>query len=534
MKLKRKGFRLGASLGRVPRSARYLFRSMSSFAAAPTTVAECVTSLNAARKAKNGREVMKLMKLLGKLKKTEAEANKKESAEASATSGGAAGTGGGGGGARSGSGSGTPGSPQSVAECVAQLEVARKAKNGREVMKLMKLMGALKRAEAAKTAAAAVPPATLDAGGGPAAGAAGGGESKVHDVLPPAPSLRVQSSVMRDAGALETQARCWCESDANKEAGLVALAVHEIDMPAQVLRMTATLREGAGRQVPVLISFRDLPCSISSPDPSLERFNDAALQFCFGDKARSVSELLFFTKRFLERLPEREMRRLFADRTADAGSTDADEDGDYEEDDDDDDDDDDDYDDDYSGYYDDDDDDDPGLGDAPPTPDLVASQSYVPMGPEELAKHQVAMIQRVCASLKVNYGQAGILLRHMKWDEHGLLQRYRLDEDELCKEAGVAPVSTSFADTGMPTDLIQCQVCTKEVKRCNASAMGCNHGFCDECWGDYLERQLTDGDVRGTSVLATRCPAFKCPYIVDYTTFKKVCSQRLFKKVSQR
>ena len=38
--------------------------SLAVAAAAPTTVAECVTSLNAARKAKNGREVMKLMKHL--------------------------------------------------------------------------------------------------------------------------------------------------------------------------------------------------------------------------------------------------------------------------------------------------------------------------------------------------------------------------------------------------------------------------------------------------------------------------------------
>ena len=478
--------------------------------------------ITAARKAKNGREVMRLMKLRSKLPAegdsggagggagggpsfTGASLGDSEGGGGDVTtSGGGCGGGSGGGG---GGGSGGGGVRGSSAE-------------GKDVE------------EATAT---------------PLSGSGAGGEGKGNDdaddastspLLAPTLSLRrVKSSVVRDAETLELRARGWCATAANTATGNMRLSVSTsdsgdgrpaLDMSTQCLNVSVSCSDGTGRPLPLQINFRDLPCNVTSPDGNLSSFNEAALQYCYGDKARSVEEIMFFSKRYFEKMGVPKMKRAFSIEASEAGSgsgSGSDDYDDYEEDEE------------YDVYYSEGEDDD-GTDAAPPQPELAASVSYTPMAMDDIVHAQLLMIQRVGNQLKINFAAAGILLRHCAWNDGEVLRRaHRGDlagRTALFTEAGVAAAETTeFSKQGSPDDIIECLVCCSDVPRSGASAMGCGHAFCDSCWKDYLENQLKNGDVRGSSCLATQCPAHKCASIVGYDVFEKVLEPLLFKKYTR-
>ncbi|CAK0803947.1 unnamed protein product [Prorocentrum cordatum] len=52
-------------------------------------------------------------------------------------------------------------------------------------------------------------------------------------------------------------------------------------------------------------------------------------------------------------------------------------------------------------------------------------------------------------------------------------------------------------------------------------SLGCGHGFCEDCWREYLHVQVNDG----RSAVLTRCPQHKCSQIVLSDIFRTLCDE---------
>ncbi|KAK1282684.1 putative E3 ubiquitin-protein ligase ARI1 [Acorus calamus] len=131
---------------------------------------------------------------------------------------------------------------------------------------------------------------------------------------------------------------------------------------------------------------------------------------------------------------------------------------------------------------------------------------------ESLLAAQSAVLRKVMDLLTVKEHHARTLLIHHRWDVDNLFSAF-VDKgrDRLFSEAGV-----SLGNASHPMTSMTCLVCMDDAAG-DMTAMGCGHGFCDECWSQYLVVVIGEGRAR-----RVRCMAHKCGAVCDEDVVRRI------------
>eukprot|EP01114_Cavostelium_apophysatum_P022118 TRINITY_DN789_c0_g1_i3.p1 TRINITY_DN789_c0_g1~~TRINITY_DN789_c0_g1_i3.p1 ORF type:complete len:582 (-),score=159.50 TRINITY_DN789_c0_g1_i3:140-1885(-) len=150
------------------------------------------------------------------------------------------------------------------------------------------------------------------------------------------------------------------------------------------------------------------------------------------------------------------------------------------------------------------------------------------LSPEDIISRQHREIRSVADLCNVSHSVAGSLLRHFQWKKERLIAAYFENSEKVKKEAGIQQngkedhasieVSRSIQLSGEE----MCSICADEVPADQCTALTCQHRFCNDCWRNYLNIKIREGDVK------IKCPQTKCNMSVDDATVKALTSPEVY------
>eukprot|EP01120_Amphizonella_sp_Union-15-10_P002490 TRINITY_DN1273_c0_g1_i4.p1 TRINITY_DN1273_c0_g1~~TRINITY_DN1273_c0_g1_i4.p1 ORF type:complete len:614 (+),score=95.91 TRINITY_DN1273_c0_g1_i4:141-1982(+) len=142
---------------------------------------------------------------------------------------------------------------------------------------------------------------------------------------------------------------------------------------------------------------------------------------------------------------------------------------------------------------------------------------------EEIQK-EINKIADIC---EVNFTAAGALLKHTRWDSQKLLEKYFDDPDKFLTAVGVKRLGKSSTIVKNCAGM-SCLVCMSDLEKGKARALSCGHIFCNDCWKNYLEVQIKDGNSFNITCMGTQCPS-----LVDSDTVHLLVSSSLYNKYTR-
>lgn len=125
------------------------------------------------------------------------------------------------------------------------------------------------------------------------------------------------------------------------------------------------------------------------------------------------------------------------------------------------------------------------------------------MGDAEVTDRQQSLIESAMQQLDVTYGEADCILRAYLFNLEKACEDWYSDREATRKKVGVL---VPLPAKGQPA-AVQCStaMCDK-VPLSEASALGCGHWFCNDCWTGFLLSQINGGP---ECIYAT-CPGYSC------------------------
>jgi ariadne-1 len=120
----------------------------------------------------------------------------------------------------------------------------------------------------------------------------------------------------------------------------------------------------------------------------------------------------------------------------------------------------------------------------------------------------------------LSFDEALALLLHCKWDKERLVDSYFQDSDKLRAGIGL-PLDNSNkkAEEGKRDGVeLSCLICyDKHVSYAKSFALSCQHRFCNDCYAQYLQVQLSEGP----SCLLAMCPQHKCRMLITRSVMQR-------------
>jgi len=160
-------------------------------------------------------------------------------------------------------------------------------------------------------------------------------------------------------------------------------------------------------------------------------------------------------------------------------------------------------------------------------PPEVRKAPYAIMNRSELKDRQHRCIMDASELLEVSSEESFVLLRVHSWCLSRLQEAWFANEGKVRELCGLPPVSSAggASASGSPCPSLKdegasmCCICMAEKP--HMLSLGCGHGFCEDCWREYLHVQVNDG----RSAVLTRCPQHKCSQIVLSDIFRTLCDE---------
>jgi len=149
------------------------------------------------------------------------------------------------------------------------------------------------------------------------------------------------------------------------------------------------------------------------------------------------------------------------------------------------------------------------------------------LSPDQIVNEQEIEIKKVADILSIPISSASYLLRHFNWNREVLLTKYFEDPSKVLEEAGIDDQCDDIAvSIAVPlSGQEMCSICAEETSADEATALSCQHRFCNSCWRDYLTMKIQEGE--STSL---HCPHFKCNLRVDDSIVKKLVEPEVYDK----
>ena len=139
---------------------------------------------------------------------------------------------------------------------------------------------------------------------------------------------------------------------------------------------------------------------------------------------------------------------------------------------------------------------------------------------------------RVVSDLcNISESSAMMMLRESCYNKDAALSSYfdKVAHDaEERKASKYLPATVTYGDPhgGTPEEFQMCFVCCDDsVKSEDFISLGCKHSYCRECWTNYLESRITEGEV-----FNIRCMDPECQINLSYDCVKEIASDAVFAK----
>ena len=144
-----------------------------------------------------------------------------------------------------------------------------------------------------------------------------------------------------------------------------------------------------------------------------------------------------------------------------------------------------------------------------------------------LAREQDAAIGRVAELFDQPRTTAAALLRHFKWREETLTERYFEDASKVLAAAGIAAAAAPAGGASTSVEDVICGVCFCESALAETSAADCGHKFCNDCWSGHIKAQIGDG------ASSIGCMAEKCAVALSSAVVQGLASADDWAKFSR-
>ncbi|ORY79475.1 hypothetical protein BCR37DRAFT_394195 [Protomyces lactucae-debilis] len=148
---------------------------------------------------------------------------------------------------------------------------------------------------------------------------------------------------------------------------------------------------------------------------------------------------------------------------------------------------------------------------------------YKSLSTEALHTAQRAQAAQVTSLTEQSEEHALILLRHFKWKQEQLLDRFMDDSEAVLKAAGV-PSATSAPQIEKLKEF-ECPICCDDGELVTYS-LECGHRFCLDCYTRYLEEKIVEeGEVRRLV-----CPGEKCKLVLLESSIRLLTESDVFSR----
>ncbi|XP_072146434.1 probable E3 ubiquitin-protein ligase ARI7 [Setaria viridis] len=143
-------------------------------------------------------------------------------------------------------------------------------------------------------------------------------------------------------------------------------------------------------------------------------------------------------------------------------------------------------------------------------------KDHIVLTEDEVRRGQEKMMAKVAELLSFPLGFAATVLRHFKWNEGRVEERWFSDDRRIRDAVGLpadgvpVPMALSAAEAS-------CAICFAEYPAGQMRSAGCAHFYCGECWrGDRYARFALRSFVEEGSGRIKWCPAPGCTLAVEY------------------
>jgi len=135
--------------------------------------------------------------------------------------------------------------------------------------------------------------------------------------------------------------------------------------------------------------------------------------------------------------------------------------------------------------------------------DFIPESEYTFLMTENIDQRQMKLINDLTEELSVTSGEADAILRYYLWNIEKARDSWYSDISKCRKKIGVAkPLNPNTFPSTVWCKTAMCE----EVMSKNATALGCGHWFCNDCWTQYLINSVE----QGMDSVYIACMGFNC------------------------
>ncbi|KAK3082836.1 hypothetical protein FSP39_006705 [Pinctada imbricata] len=176
------------------------------------------------------------------------------------------------------------------------------------------------------------------------------------------------------------------------------------------------------------------------------------------------------------------------------------------------------------------------------TVSFIETEDYSGLRAQDLQEAKDQLLVETADMLSVPLFTAEALLRNHEWSRETLLEAWMSDPLSCCDKCGVIPPPSVFCDkpqvqeslvshsnAELTLSTLTCDICTQSYRMQKENIeISCEHKFCKDCWTEYLNLKIQEGDAHHIT-----CPAYQCDILVPVEMIERVVSRDMARRYLQ-
>jgi ariadne-1 len=143
--------------------------------------------------------------------------------------------------------------------------------------------------------------------------------------------------------------------------------------------------------------------------------------------------------------------------------------------------------------------------------DKTRKKDHVILTEDDVRRRQEKVTAKVAELLSFPLGFAAAVLRHFKWNEGSVEERWFSDDRRVRDAVGLPADGVVPVPTALSAEEASCAICFTDYPAGQMRSAGCcAHFYCGECWSRFIGAELDEGP----RCLSLRCPDISCSAVV--------------------